>query len=354
MTEQFDIKAWFASRDSLRSDFLNRTGYGTAQISVVSEDCAMRRYLRLRKDDGSTAILMESLPDDDLHATPGHKIADFIRIGGYLNSIGINAPDVYEADEAQGYVLIEDFGDLTFKKAIEEAGQDRYKLYELATDVLSHIREHADPSQLQLPRYEDSVIHSDRRNVIDWYQAEQTGIKPSEDVVQSYLKVWDDIEASLPPCPKGILHVDYHFENLMWIPDNEGVARCGVLDFQQAKYGPVPYDLANLLYDARTTVPELIKTDMLARYCAAMSAEERDVFQRWMFVLSAQFHCRVIGLFVRMARRDGKFGYLPHIPRLAAYLREELKSPVLAPLADWFMQNGIRFEEDSLPQVKAA
>lgn len=354
MPVAFDIRAWFLTRDELRRDFLKQVGWDDAGSYPIIEDCAMRRYLRLTKPDGQTAILMESLPDDNEHATPGHKIADYIRIGGYLNSIGMNTPNVYDADEPNGYVLIEDFGDFTFKKAIEEQGQSRYDLYKLATEALVHMRDHADSSELGLPSYESSIIHHDRRNVIDWYQAEITGQKPSEDIVQSYLDVWQKIEASLPPCPQGVLHVDYHFENLMWVQGREGLAACGVLDFQQAKFGPIPYDLANLLYDARTTVPDDIKTDMLDLYCQGMSAADRELFESWMFILSAQFHCRVIGLFVRMARRDGKFGYLPHIPRLAKYLRAELQSEVLKPLALWFADQGVSFEEDALPEVKAA
>ena len=141
------------------------------------------------------------------------------------------------------------------------------------------------------------------------------------------------------------MHIDYHFENLMWMDKKQALARCGVLDFQGAMTGPVPYDLANLLEDARIDVPADLRTTMMDRYCRTMSPEERDVFRSWYRVLATQFHCRVIGQFIRLAVHDDKTRYLSMIPRVAGYIREGLKDPVLAPLAQWFADHEIDFSK---------
>jgi aminoglycoside/choline kinase family phosphotransferase len=169
------------------------------------------------------------------------------------------------------------------------------------------------------------------------------GQRNPDGLVEDYLRVWDGIEATLPPVPYGFLHIDYHFENLMWMPQRTGLARCGILDFQGAMVGPAPYDLANLLEDARIDVPADLRAAMMGRYCQVMNAEERAIFQAWYRILATQFHCRVIGQFIRLAIRDGKPRYMTMIPRLAGYIRDGLKDPVLAPLAAWFTAQGIDF-----------
>jgi len=151
--------------------------------------------------------------------------------------------------------------------------------------------------------------------------------------------------------PQGFLHIDYHFENLMWMPEGKDMNRCGMLDFQGAMNGPVPYDLANLLEDARVDVPSHLREAMLDRFCEDMTPAEEDTFRSWYRVLATQFHCRVIGQFIRLAVRDGKMRYLQHMPRVAGYINEALTDPVLAPLKQWLDKHNVRF--DKLPAVDA-
>lgn len=311
----------------------------------------MRRYFRLVRNDGGTAILMESVPDHDSRATPGHRIGDFIRIGGWLRDIGLRAPEIYAADEDNGYMLLEDFGDLSFKAALGR-GMDPALLYGLATDVLIRIRRADAASVLALPSYYDSHVHKGRRRIVDWYAPILLGRRNPDGMAEEYLAVWDMIERSLPSCPQGFLHIDYHVENLMWT-GGKGPACCGILDFQGAMIGPVPYDLANLLEDARTDVAPELRRAMLDLYCAGMGAAERELFENWYRVLATQFHCRLMGQFIRLALALGKPRYLAFLPRVADYLREGLADPVLAPLAGWFRANGIVFDPGSLPHVDA-
>lgn len=336
---------WFEKRKDLRDAFLQAHGWGQAKLDPVGEDGAFRRYFRLRDNAGKSVILMEAVPEGHNMATPGHSILDFIRLSKYLRGIGIAAPEVYEVDAKEGYVLLEDFGDVSFKRAQETGAVTRDDLYGLATDVLAQMRQQGKVGDVPLPDYYQSHVHTGRRRVIDWYLPAIRGVQNPDGLVEDYLSVWDRIEESLPPVPCGFLHIDYHFENLMWNPAKSGLARCGVLDFQGAMTGPLPYDLANLLEDARVDVPADLRATMMDRYCSSMTQDERDVFQSWYRVLATQFHCRVIGQFIRLAVLDGKTRYLPMIPRISSYIRDGLKDPVLSPLADWFKKQGIDFTE---------
>jgi aminoglycoside/choline kinase family phosphotransferase len=176
----------------------------------------------------------------------------------------------------------------------------------------------------------------------------------ADGLAEEYLAVWDSIERGLPPAPTGFLHIDYHFENLMWLPEREGIQRGGVLDFQGAMVGPCAYDLANLLEDARVDVPQDLRAEMLNRFCAGMDREQRDTFLAWYRVLATQFHCRVMGQFFRIAVKDGKKRYLAFLPRVAKYIEAGLRDPLLAPLRAWFDRQGVDFTSYSEPDLKRA
>ena len=328
-------KDWFDARVSLRDAFLRNHNLGNTALTPIGSDMASRRYFRLQRDNGQTVLLMESVPDGSPLATPGHKLSDFIRLSAYLRSIGISTPEVFESDEQDGYLLLEDFGDVSFKAALEQGMASREDLYESATDILIWLRQNAKADTIALPDYYKSHVHTGRRRLIDWYVPAARGQSNPDGLVEDYLAVWDKIERSLPPVPEGFLHIDFHFENLMYPK--------GVLDFQGAMKGPVPYDLANLLEDARMDVPADLRDRMMTRYCQGMSADEKKNFQDWYRVLATQFHCRVMGQFIRLAVDGGKPRYMDMIPRVAGYVREGLKDPVLKPLADWFTAQKIDF-----------
>lgn len=328
---------YFESRRPLRDSFLARAGWGVAALSSVGQDSAFRRYVRAAQD-GRTAVLMEAVPDGGPLATPGHSLRDFIRIGSYLRDAGLRTPEIYAADETDGYILMEDFGDVSFGRALE-SGARAEDLYSRAVDVLSFIRDRVDAGGIVLPDYYASHVHAGRRRLVDWYLPALRGARNPDGLAEDYLAVWDGIEKALPPCPQGFLHIDYHVENLMALPDGA----CGLLDFQGAMRGPVPYDLANLLEDARIDVPEEIRGAMLARFCAGMEPGEKEAFENWYRVLATQFHCRVAGQFIRLAVRDGKTRYLELLPRVAGYLEAGLRNPVLRPLREWLLGQGSRF-----------
>ncbi len=319
------------------NSFLERHGWSV--VSTIGEDGSSRRYNRVSKNN-HTAILM----DCSGPVTPGHDVHDYIRIAQWLRSIGLNAPDIYEADLDNGFLLIEDFGDISFKAALEQ-GVDQGALYHLASDVLTQIA--TEPCPLTLPDYFQSHVHAGHRRVIDWYLPIVHQTENPDGIIQRYLEAWAVIEKSLPLPVTGFMHIDYHAENLMWLPptytsplkgggrEGGNIHRCGLLDFQGAMHGPLAYDLANLLEDPRQVIDPALRAAILKNHDPA--------FLSWYRVLATQFHCRVIGQFIKLAMRGGKLRYLAYIPALEGYLRTALKDPLLAPLNSFFADIGLDF-----------
>lgn len=317
-------KEFFSKREKERGDFVRAHVKGDFTIAPVGQDWASRRYLRVRSGERSY-VLLESVPDHLPTATMGHKLSAFIRINHMLHGKGIHVPEIFAADEREGYVLLEDMGDLTLNAALERDGNE-YELYSAATDVLIKLRDTISKDDLcGFPKYKDSYIRKGRQRIVDWYVPAIRKATNSDDLLTGYLKAWDDVAAALPPPPIGFIHGDFHPGNLMLLPDGT----CGVLDFQDAMAGPVPYDLANLLENIRRDVPRDIYDAMMVRYGGD------DTFRAWFRVMATQFHCRIIGQVIRLAVVSGKNELLAYMPRIQNYLREGLKDPVLKPLAEW-------------------
>ncbi len=329
-----------------RAEFLKQSGWSGVSESPVGEDWSQRKFFRIEKN-GRTAIVMHAVPDDDPRSTPGHKLHDFITISGYLRQIGLSVPEVYAHDLKHGLLLVEDFGVQDFAGFIGQVGgHDRERdLYLLATKTLSHIYSKTEFIAIDLPDYYAGHVHKGRQRVVDWYMPSVLQRKNQDGLVEDYLSVWKVIEKSLPRVKRRLLHGDFHPANLMWLPERQGIQQTGLIDFQGSMMGPAPYDLVNLLDDARREVPEDIRQECLSVFVSGMAQEDKDAFLAWYPVLSAQFHCRVIGQALRLAIRDQKTRLLDIIPILRRHLVRDLSSPVLKPMKDWFSAQGVDFTE---------
>lgn len=335
MVDSFSLSQFFAAREDARRDFADHHGFSGAVIAPLYEDMASRRFYRLNKN-GKSAVLMDSLPDDHPHATRGHKLHDYIRLARALREQDVHAPEIYAGDEKAGFILMEDLGDAE----MDEAHFDK------AVQVLTYLREGFIDNSVGLPDYFASHIHAGHRRVIDWYAPSVRGVRNNDDLLPGYLDAWAQIETQLPPPLLGFVHADFHRGNLRLINNS-----CGVLDFQGAQWGPLAYDLVNLLDDARAVTPEPHKTQLKAQYMDGLDAQTREAFEAWYVVLAAQFHCRVAGQFVKLALAGGKPRYLTYIPLVQAYLRAELQNPLLHPLKDWFAGQGIDFTKSVTPDM---
>jgi aminoglycoside/choline kinase family phosphotransferase len=154
-------------------------------------------------------------------------------------------------------------------------------------------------------------------------------------VAKRYAAAWRSLVPVTEAVAQTLVMRDFHVDNLMWLPERDRVARCGVLDFQDAVVGPAPYDLMSLLEDARRDVAPSLVADMKRRYFDALPHFAGSDYDAAYAVLAAQRHCKVIGIFTRLAQRDGKYDYLIHIPRVWRLLEAACRHPVLAPVSAW-------------------
>lgn len=315
------------------NEFLKRSGYSDYDVEPLSADAGLRSYSLLTHGNDRKLFMDMSASDYE------SGFRSYLKVRNYLFDLGIRVPEIYEHDVEEGLSVIEDLGQKSFGDARND-GVDLYGLYEKATDVLIAIREGAKgENTLNLGPYDQTRIRDRLEQFVEYYMPAVTGNKATAEDHESFQALQQRLEEGLPECPKGLCHADYHLENLIWMPDEpQGY---GLIDFQDAFWGPLPYDLLNLLEDARQTVPKDIKAAMKDRYCANMNAKEREAFDAWYVYLSSHFHCRVIGLFVMLKQERGMGEYLVHIPRLQGYICEHLKNPVLAPLKEWVEERDI-------------
>lgn len=320
------------------SKFLNNTEWAHAQQIPMGADMGLRRYLRLEKG-GKRALFMDMSRAGILET----GLREYVQVAEYLSALKVNVPEIYAYDLPSGYAVIEETGTSSFGYQ-KNQGHDPFEIYQRATDVLIQIKNGARDNRIPLVGYKKTLIRERLRQFVDYYVPAVTNITPTPILVEEFEGVLNDIALSLPPCPMGFCHADYHLENLMWCPEKAG--GYGLIDFQDAFWGFKGYDLLNLLEDARQSVPAEIKAAMKARYMEGMSAEEKQIFEDWYALMSMHFHCRVIGLFIKFARENGGVQFLYHIPRLQGYITENLKNPILLPLKEWLESHNVLFTTD--------
>lgn len=328
------------------SDFLAQAKWVEAKVTPMSADMGLRRYFKLEKD-GKVALLMDMSRAGILET----GLKEYVDVATYLKSIQVRVPEIYHYDLKTGYAVIEYCGDVSFGKALKD-GVEKSDIYAKANDVLVQIERGTTANVLGLGAYEDSLIFKRLSQFIEYYMPSSTGQVYTHTDDLAFRQVLKDIETSLPPCPMGFCHADYHLENIIW---NEGQQPpYTLIDFQDAFWGFKGYDLLNLLEDARATVPSEIKKAAKDKFCEGMSADERENFENWYVLLSAHFHLRVIGLFIKFSLENERQEFISHIPRLQNYLKDELKNPVLKPIKEWIEQKGISFDISVEDLIKRA
>ena len=320
------------ARDRAIGGFLASAGWADAALAPLAQDASFRRYWRARRGM-ETAVLMDAPPDRE-------RTGPYLAIARHLRSLGFSAPAVLAADTAAGLLLLEDLGEDTFTRLLT-GGADEPALYRLATDAL--IALHANPPgravPAGLPRYDDDMLAGEADLLIDWYAPSVLGKPVSARARAAYRARWKTVFEAARGVPETLVLRDYHVDNLMRIPRREGIAACGLLDFQDAVAGPVSYDFVSLVEDARRDLAPGLAAGMRARYLAAFPALDAAAFDVSRAVLGAQRHCKVLGIFARLCVRDGKPGYLDHIPRVWRLLEASLAHPRLAPVRDWLDRN---------------
>jgi len=332
-------------RDRLRRDFAMTAGWGRARAERLPSDASTRTYYRL-SDGGRRAMLMDAPP-------PREKPAEFIQMARLLHGLDYSAPMILASDPVAGFILLEDLGDTTYTRLIAR-GADETRLYGLAIDLLADLHDRFDPVGAHgVPPYSDEILLSEAGQFVDWCLPEITG-RPTDGAVKAdYMALWQAVLPMARAVPASLTLRDYHIDNLMLLDGREGLQACGLLDFQDSLIGPIGYDLVSLLEDARRDVSDDLAAAMLARYLTARPLVDAAALARSMAFLGAQRHAKVLGIFCRLARRDGKPVYLKHLPRLWRLLLRSLTHPELAGLAHW-MDRQVPVAARGIPDTLAA
>jgi len=270
-----------------------------------------------------------------------------VAIATQLRGAGLSAPEVPAADLDKGLLLVEDLGDRLFGAELA-AGGSQAELWRTAVDALVALRGVPVPARLPLPdgsayvlpRRDRAAFEIEIGLLVDWHWPTLKGELAPPRVRAEFAALWAPVLDGLLALPGGWFLRDYHSPNLIWLPQRQGVARVGIIDFQDALNEHPAFDLVSLLQDARIDVPEALETELLAHYCAAVTAREprfdSAAFKAAYAAFGAQRSTRLLGLWTRLLKRDGKAWYLQNIPRSWGYLMRNLRAPGLGGLAAWY------------------
>ena len=307
-------------------DFLARHGWEGAEIQPLAGDASFRRYFRILAGE-RRAVLMDAPP-------PHEDPRPFVAIANWLEGVGLTAPRVLAADLEQGLLLLDDLGDSRMRESLDDDPAAERDLYETAVDVLVHLHDH--PPMTDLPPHGLAEWLAELQLFPDWY-VPAVGLAPVD--VEAWNTAWRKVLAPVAEDGLGPVTVlrDYHAENVMLIDGRGGIEGFGLLDFQDALAGHPAYDLVSVLEDARRDVPPALERAMIDRYASRTKADER--FERAYWALAAQRNTRILGVFCRLWKRDGKERYKAFQPRMWGLLERDLCHPALTPVRDWFDAN---------------
>lgn len=303
-------------------EFLTGLGWAGCEVEPLAGDASFRRYFRVRHGD-RTAMLMDAPP-------PNENPEPFIRAARWLEENGMRAPRIYGENMARGLVLIEDFGQARMRDYLDQWPDDEAEVYKAAVDALVALH------KLPAGPFRDYSLAEYQREThlfLDWYCTAQSLYVDAKGFTAAWEKVITDL---LPHQRPGVTVLrDYHAENIMLLGS---LRRQGLLDFQDALVGHPAYDLVSLLQDARRDVPMELEAAMFDHYVSETGVDPMTLLADYAR-LGAQRNTKIIGIFVRLWKRDGKPRYLDMIPRVWAALERDLAHPALAPVSQWFDAN---------------
>ncbi len=310
-------------RETLRYNFLRSAGLEKETVIPLPMDASTRRYFRL-----PSALLMDAPP-------PHEGTAQFDYIAQILKEVGLSVPHIYAADHTHGFLLLEDFGDLAYRHAIHQGVCEKL-LYSEAIGALGVLHSSLlTIEELSVPAYTLDLFLKNACLFLEW-----TDFSFSESAKDDFKDLWEEAYLNQPLLPQTLALRDVMVDNLFWLPNRQGMKRCGFIDFQDAARGPITYDLVSLLEDARRDIAPSFAADMLDIYLQNFPDLSRNDFFASYALWGAQRTTRILGVFSRLAKRDGKPHYLAHVPRLWKTIERDLQHPSMQGLRKWFEAYG--------------
>jgi len=343
-----------------KAAFLEAHGFGDVRRQPLGGDASTRSYERLHRD-GESFIFMDQPPAlESVICPPGATDAErlalgynaaarlaagsvgaFVATADYLRQRGLSAPRIFAYDVAQGLAVLEDLGDGLYATLIAE-GQDERPLYEAAVDLQVALHAETPPDVLAvgdvrwpLLTYDTLALKHATDTFLEWWP-QFAGIPAfSPEALAEWDALWAPVWVRGEAGANVFTHRDYHAQNLLWLPERDGVARVGLLDFQDALRAHPAWDLSMLLHDARRDVAPEREAACLGRYFDRNPHLDRAAFTADFHALGALNIVRILGIFSRLVVRDGKPRYAAFMPRLWGYLDRCLADPSLAALKGW-------------------
>lgn len=337
------------------SEALRASGWLDARRSFMMGDASSRAYERLEKPDGARAVLMimpERPPGPVIRfgktypaiARLALDIKPFLAMDAGLIAQGLSAPAIYGVDPASGTAVIEDLG----SEGVVDHNGPMLERYAEAIAVLAKLHNGPLPETLPLPDgaaysippYDFQAMLIEVEQMLDWYAPHVARVALSSSAHATFLNIWRKVLTDLGQPKTTWTLRDYHSPNLIWLPRRAGLARVGLIDFQDCVLGHPAYDVASLLQDARVSVSDAHELRLLSHYARlrrdATPGFEMATFARAYAVMGAQRNTKILGIFARLDKRDKKPGYLAHLPRIARYLAKDLAHPVLSEVKLWY------------------
>ncbi len=351
------------SRSLAIREFLQSSGWGGARRTFLVGDASARAYENATIPGELPRIVMNSPRQPDGPPIRGGKpysriaklaesVMPFVGVGRALREAGFAAPEIFAQDLDAGLLLIENLGSGTF---LDESGAPVAERYAAAAELLAALHEQTWNAELpvapehvhRLPDYDREAMAIETELALDWYVPAMLGRQAASEERAAFGSAWSAAFDRLATAETSLVLRDYHSPNLIWRGDRAGTDRLGIIDFQDALIGPAAYDVASLAMDARVTISEELERATIEAYAAARmraGAFDHQRFEAAYAIMAAQRNSKILGIFVRLNKRDGKPQYMRHLPRIRAYLLRALRHPALAPVRDIYQRLGLLAE----------
>ena len=352
------------SRDAEIKDFLKHAKWDKAERVAVPGDASTRRYERLTlgrqkavlmdapkgaeapsEPEGATVEDRRALGYNALARLAGPNPEAFACIANELTMRGFSAPEIIAADLDKGFMLLEDLGDDLYARVIAKDPSKERQLYEAAIDALAAIYRSSFPAKMsfqdqtwRVRNYDAAALSAEADLLLDWY-AKDLGRDIQGQPRAEWTAIWTALFKSLNAHAPGLVLRDFHAENIFWIAERQAVSRVGLIDFQDGLFAHPAYDLVSLIEDARRDVSPDLAVPLLKRFCEKAGLKYGAKFKTAYAVMGAQRNAKILGIFVRLAERDGKPHYRELIPRVAAHFKDNLEDPKCAELKAWIEEH---------------